>query len=345
MRRIATVVCLACLEIAAAAGERAAIRHVPPGEATEGVPLRLVASVDDAWTESALELRWRPLGSGAPFAALAFERSSAGGWFATIPGAAMVPPGIEYWIAGEAASGSGEVAHFASAAVPHAVRVELAPAQRWAEVERARVGGRASRLRARMAAASFGTAEGPDWMMRGEVDWTHRLVKTLYSFSLGYGFIQGVTPEMRGAPDLPGLEHGARYGFGEIRWRLHELIWVDTGVLLGFSHDGLATGARANLTLGKEWRSCVQLGAEVIDGLGPSAWLRLQWDTVPPLLMGAEIRATDLPGARLDGGMMLTYDVAIPIGRRVTLGAQVSYAARAQKVGSFGGGLSSAFEF
>jgi hypothetical protein len=319
------------------------VRHVPPAEAPPDEPLRLVASVDDAWAETALVLRWRPL-DGATYSAVPFERSSAGGWYATIPGPAMHAPGVAYYILGSSREG-GEVVHFASADAPHVVRVEPTPEERWTQAERARLLGRTARVRARFQAASFGTDDGDDWFARGEVDWTHRLVSTLYSFTLGYGFVQGVTPAMRGAAGMPGLENGARYGYGEVRWRAHESVWLDTGVMLGFSQDGFSAGTRANLTLGKEWRSCVQLGFEYLGGLGKSGWLRLQWDTVTPLLMGAEVRLTDLPGAVIPGGVMLTVDAALPVGKRVTIGVQVTYAARSQTQGSFGGGLSTAFEF
>jgi hypothetical protein len=334
MRR--ALLLLVILAARPAAADPAVVRHVAPAEAPAGEPLRLVASVDDAWAEPALALRWRPLGGGAgAWTTTPFERSSAGGWYATIPAEAVRAPGVQYFIPG----------HFASAEAPHAVRVEPTPEERWIDVERARLAGRTARVRARFEAASFGTDDGDDWYARGEVDWTHRLVGTLYSFSLGYGFIQGVTPAMRGAAGMPGLENGARYGFGEVRWRLHDAVWVDTGLMLGFGQDGFAAGGRANVTLGKEWRSCVQLGGEYVSGLGKSGWLRLQWDTVPSLLMGASVRLTDLPGAQIPGGVMLLYDVAVPLGKRVTVGLQVGYAARSQTQGSFGGGLSTAFEF
>jgi hypothetical protein len=326
-----------------ASADVSTVRHIPPSEATPDEPLRLVASVDDAWAETALLLRWRSVDASA-YQSVPFERSSAGGWYATIPAASVRAPGLAYYITGSA-RGGGEVAHFASAAAPHVVRVEPTPEERWTQAERARLGNRTARVRARFQAASFGTDDGDDWFARGEVDWTHRLVSTLYSFTLGYGFVQGVTPAMRGAVGMPGIENGARYGFGEVRWRAHESVWLDTGVMLGFSQDGFSAGTRANLTLGKEWRSCVQLGFEYLSGMGKSGWLRLQWDTVAPLLMGAEVRLTDLPGALLPGGVMLTFDAALPVGKRVTIGAQVTYAARSQTQGAFGGGLSTAFEF
>src|SRR5688500_8189621 len=64
---------------------RATVRHVPPSEAGVGEPLRLVAQVDEAWTEARLVARHRQAGTGGPFREITFERSSVGGYYATIP--------------------------------------------------------------------------------------------------------------------------------------------------------------------------------------------------------------------------------------------------------------------
>ena len=54
---------------------------------------------------------------------------------------------------------------------------------------------------------------------------------------------------------------------------------------------------RSQITLGKPWRSNVSIGGEAMGDRGPTGWIRLQWDTAPPVLMGASIVRTDLPGA------------------------------------------------
>ena len=73
--------------------------------------------------------------------------------------------------------------------------------------------------------------------------------------------------------------------------------------------------------------------------------MRLQWDTAPPLLMGASIVRTDLPGAIIDpAGLYIAYDVAYQIADRFTMKAQVSYGAR-DGAAHFGGGLGTAVAF
>ncbi len=74
----------------------------------------------DAPFAETLTARWRAIGE-TDWHDVPFERSSAGGWFASLPPAAA--PGLEYYIRGIDANGA-EVAHFASAAAPHVVRVD-----------------------------------------------------------------------------------------------------------------------------------------------------------------------------------------------------------------------------
>src|SRR5262245_34647073 len=123
MRR--SLLILVVLASAARADEVARVHHVPPAEVRPGEALRLIAAVDDSWAETALIVRYRQLGSTMPTAArdvrtpeppyheVTFERSSAGGWYATIPAAAVRPPGVAYYIVGILPDGK-EVAHFAS---------------------------------------------------------------------------------------------------------------------------------------------------------------------------------------------------------------------------------------
>jgi len=73
--------------------------------------------------------------------------------------------------------------------------------------------------------------------------------------------------------------------------------------------------------------------------------VRLQWDTAPPVLMGASVVRTDLPGAVLSRfGVYLAYDVSYRITPRVTIKGQVSYGPRDGSA-HVGGGLGTALAF
>jgi hypothetical protein len=334
-------------DVAHAAEAHAIVHHVPPAEAAEHEPLRLAAVVENAWAEAALVARYRAASDapGASFKEVAFERSSTGAYYATIPLSVVSRPGFVYYVVGIAKDGQ-EVAHFASAAAPHEVRVEPPSDARWIEAEERRLAGRHDRVRTFVDAVTFGTSLGArDYYLRSEIDWTHRLVTRLYSFSLGYGFVEGRTPSNRNDLDPQFVTRGSRYGFGTVRLRALDQLWFDGGVLLGVSHVGFAPGVRGQIIIGRDWRTAVSVGGEVIRDLGSSWWVQLQWDTVPPLLMSARIMSTDLPGSALEGGSTLSLHADYPFGDRVTVGATLSADAREHRPAAPGAGLSLAVEF
>ncbi len=326
-----------------AAATRATVLHVPPSEATAREPLRLLAVVDQGWTQASLVLRYRESGAPQKYSAIAFERSSAGGHHAIIPAEQVNRPGVEYYISGLLSSGR-ETLHFGSPAEPHLVSVSPTAEVRWAEKERQRLHGLVSSMSVSVAGHDFNNRFGKqDRYIRGDVHWTHRLLTRLYAITLGYGFIEGRTPN--GEDNDAQVERkGARYGYAGVTLRLRESVYLDGQTAIGVSRDEVIVGGRAVLTLGKPWKSSVDLGAELFEELGPSVFVRLQWDTVAPFLMGASIIKTDLPDATLRGGAFIRYDIQYPISRRITLRGAISFGSR-DGPGQFGGGLGTSFAF
>ena len=319
------------------------VLHVPPGDAPGGVEMRLTAVVDAAWNEVALLLRYRRLGSAGAFTQRHFERSSAGGYFATVPADSVERPGIEYYIVGELPDGT-ERLHFASRERPHRVIVATSRQVRWAEKERRRLGGYTSSINSDVWGHNFGNRHGNnDRYLRGEIDWTHHLLGQLYSISVGYGFIAGETPDRAGSM-AESDKQGARYGYGQVRLMLSRSIWLDGRAVLGVSREGFITGGGGTLTVGKPWRANVSIGGEYIQELGPSLWIRLQWDTVPPFIMGASIVQSDLPAATLPDGSFIAYDISYPLLGRITLRGSLSFGSR-DGPGHFGGGLGASLAF
>jgi hypothetical protein len=314
--------------------------HVPPLAAEAGEPIELAAQIDAPFAE-ALAVRWRPVGEAAWREAI-FERSSAGGWFATLPPAA--PPGIEYFIAGADAAGA-TVAHFASARAPHVVRVVPSLIDRLEALDRARQHDRQNEVSLDVIGHNFGNRYGhDDRFLRGELTYTRRLARELYHVAFGFGAIQGRTPREEAATGGEARKR-MRYGFGELRVRAHPSLFADVRGSLGADQDGFQSGIRGALTFGKPWRSCVTVGGEYLGGVGPTGWVRLQWDTAPPLLMGASVVRTDLPGALIDpGGLYIAYDVSYRVFDRIVVRAQISYGAR-DGAAHLGGGLGTAADF
>ncbi|HVV87989.1 MAG TPA: hypothetical protein VHE35_33340 [Kofleriaceae bacterium] len=321
---------------------RATVLHVPVAVAESGTPIVLVAVIDGAWAEPTLVARYRPMGAGA-WQEAAFERSSAGGWYATIPAEVLVPPGAEYYIVGR--GDGGETAHFASEAAPQPIRVEPSVVDRLAELDRRRTGGRTETISLDVDAHDFGNRYGNgDWFLRSEARWTHRISDRFWSIGFGFGLIQGRTPDRDGA-DAEDAVTAARYGVAEVRLRPLASLFVDGRMMLGVSHEDFIEGIAAAITFGKPWRSNVSVGAESLEDLGPTAYVRLQWDTAPPLLMGASIVRTDLPGAVLDAdGLYLRYDVSYRLSPALGVRAAVSYGAR-DGTPHVGGGLGLSTDF
>ena len=330
-------------EVAAAdAAPRSLVVHVAPVSTPPGAQVELEAMIDAPFAE-ALVASWRPIGASSEWIDVTFERSSAGGWFATLP--APRPPGLEYFIHGKDTSGV-EVVHFASADHPHVVRVDPAEIDRLEEIDVDRLGGHRNSVSFDIAGHNFGNRYNfKDEFIRGEVSFTYHLLRYLHHISFGFGAIEGRTPIYSDVDDDIDVRRAMRYGFGEIRVRPHRSVFLDFRVDLGVSHDGFDQGARGVITFGKPWRSNVSIGGEIIGDLGGTGWVRLQWDTAPPLLMGASIVRTDLPGVSIDpNGLYIAYDVAYRIQSRFTVKGQMSYGAR-DGAAHFGGGLGTAIEF
>ncbi len=316
----------------------ALIVHVPPIASPAGQPIELEAMIVAPSVEQ-LVVHYRAVGEAA-WHDTHFDRSSAGGWYASLPPA--TPPGVEYYIAGTDVKGA-EVDHFASASAPHVVRIEPSLVERLEAQDRARTGNLDNEIAVDVTAHNFGNRyDLADRFIRGEIVYSHRVLRTLHEIGFGFGTIEGRTPD---AMEDASTVKGARYGFGQLRVRLHPSVFFDGRVGLGVSQDGFGANTRGQLTFGKPWRSCLQLGAEYMQDLGPSAWVRLQWDTAPPVLMGASIVRTDLPGAVTSAiGLYVAYDVAYRISPRITVRGQLSYGPR-DGVAHAGGGVGTAVSF
>jgi hypothetical protein len=340
---VALAPAIARAQPAAPAQARASVLHVPPGQAADGEPLRLVAVIDAAVAEPVIVARVRRLGSRDGFHDVPFERSSAGGYFATVPAAEVSRPGVEYYIAGRD-TGGAEVVHFASAREPHMVVVEAPQVERLAQADEERMDGRLDVVRFDIDGHDFGNRYGQDdYVVRSELQWTHHFLRTLYAVSFGYGAIEGKTPES----DLPGataVKKSARFGFSGIRTRIHESVFLDARATLGVDRDDLEYGGSGALIFGRPWRSCFQVGGELLRSMGPTAFVRLQWDTAPPFLMAASVVKTDLPDAVLSDGLYIKYDISYPLMDRLDLRAAVSYGSR-DGASHWGGGAGAALSF
>lgn len=322
-------------------GARATVYHVPVAESAPGAEVELVAAIDAAWAEPVLVARYR-----APRASVweeaPFRRSSTGGWYATLPASAVAPPGTEYYIVGQGPA--GEVLHFGSDVAPQLVRVEPTTGDRLEAIDAVRNEGRVDTVSFDIAAHDFGNRYGnADAFMRGELAWTHRTSRALHHIGFAFGFIQGRTPAAD--PTMESVERAGRYGAADVRLRFHPSVYADARLVLGVSHAGFMQGAAGAITFGKPWRSNLSMGGEYLGDLGGTAFVRLQWDTAPPLLMGASIVRTDLPGVIVSpNGLFVKYDLTYMMSPGFSLRGAISYGAR-DGAANWGGALGTAVAF
>lgn len=319
---------------------KAFVIHVAPATAIAGEPIDLEAVIDHPYVEQ-LAVRWRALGATA-WADVPFERSSTGAWYAQLPAASS--PGVEYYIRGLDRAGAG-VDHFASEASPHPIRVDPVISDRLEALDLARLGSLRDELAIDANGHDFTNRYGArDRFVRAEATFTHRMLRSLYEIGFGFGTIFGRTP-IAEEPSTMDTVRGMRYGFGQVRLRALPSVFFDLRAGLGVTETGFTGLVRGGVTFGRPWRSCVQLAAEYMGDLGPTLSMRLQWDSAAPLLMGASIVKTDLPGALVGpNGLYIAYDIAFRATESVTLRGQISYGARDGGAG-FGGGIGTGVAF
>ncbi|MCY2952927.1 MAG: S8 family serine peptidase [Planctomycetota bacterium] len=101
-----------------------AIAHVPVVTAAPAFALRLEATATDNVAVQSVTLHYRTAGSVELYAVLPMFRLAGDTWIATIPGSAIQPPGVEYYIT--ATDGISEVFNGTPVA-PHSVVVQNTP--------------------------------------------------------------------------------------------------------------------------------------------------------------------------------------------------------------------------
>lgn len=324
-------------------------RHDPPAETVAGAPLRLDATVGEAW-QSTLTVHYRGADSVDAYTAVTFQRAEGDAWTVEIPATAVVSPGVAYYIdsVGEAeVTPHGE---FAAADRPHVVRTTRTPKELRKERDLARVDGRRSRIRVAGQLVDFGDRDtGDDRYYRIDADWAYRvMLYPLEQIRFGYTRLIGETPDalpdaMCAAPPCkPGFKVG---GWAEIRLGLTEGIALDARIIAAATHVTFRPGGRAELRFGLEDGNHVAFGVEGIQDIGVTGHFRLGWDTVPRLPMAATIELTDMPSSTRPTGVRFSYELARDVSKGVRLGGRLGYQARDANVGGLSFGLTTLFDF
>ena len=283
------------------------------------------------------------------------ERSSTGGYAATIPASEVSPPGVEYYIVSKDRQGK-ERQHFASPSSPHRVVVRGKPENQRFANDLARHKGNHSRAKASFMYFNFGKrlntaeqSEYSDYYWQLELDYTYRILKIPYYIRLGYRRLRSVSqgslrePHM-GITGTDEEDPGIDWGFAELKFRLHDLFGLKTKIILGATREGFAIGGGAALRIGYDPGTHVSLVFEGAQDLGWTSFLRLAWDTVPGFPMGASVGVTNYPGNG-DLAVQLLFDVETRLFEPVSLAVRAGYQARDHRVGGLAIGGWLIYEF
>jgi hypothetical protein len=317
------------------------IYHLPASEAPVSESLIVKAKIMAAWHFARAEVFYRRSGSQA-YKSTTLERSSTGGYAATIPAREVEPPGVEYYIVSKDKQGK-QRQHFASPANPHLVTVRGKPETQRMMNDLARHQGNHSRAKVSFTYIDFGKranmAEGREysdnyWQL--ELDYTYRILKIPYYIRLGYRRLRSTSQGSLREPifglDQDQIDPGIDFGFAELKFRLDDLVGLKAKIILGATREGFAIGGGGALRIGYDPGTHVVMIFEGAQDLGWTALLRLAWDTVEGFPMGASVGVTNYPGNG-DTAVQLLFDVEMRLFEPVVLALRTGYQARDYRVG------------
>ncbi len=340
---ITIVMLLASSELASAQ----AIRHVPPADAEQGENLEIVAQAPAATPTLVAHVRTR--GTQA-FTDIELVRKDSASWVAVVPAAAVVAPGLDYYVT------AGDAPVFATVEWPHSIAVRVP-----ADIERRtrdelRTSHRRSRMQAMGEWVEYGTktvngVELVDRYYRLDADFSYRLWSyPLEEIRVGYTRLLGDTLQDPGkmCPSTTACTAEAGFkvaGWFELGLAAVEGVRFDARMMVMATQDGFAVGGRGEARLGERDASHVALGVEYLAAVGTNGFFRLGWGTVPKVPMSATVEITNLPADHRATGVRLYYDIGRDIVPGFRLGLRVGYAARNQSVAGFTGGAGASVEF
>jgi hypothetical protein len=318
------------------------IFHMPAPEAPVSKAMILNAKIVAAWHFAEATVYYRRAGT-REYKAATLERSSTGGYAATIPAKEVAPPGVEYYIASKDRQGK-ERRHFAGPDNPHQVVVRgKAETQKFRNYL-ARHKGNHSRARASFTYIDFGKRTNPnenreysDYYWQLELDYTYRILKIPYYIRLGYRRLRSTSQGSLREPHegITGTDDenpGIDWGFAELDFRFHDLIGLKTKLILGATREGFSIGGGGALRIGYDPGTNVSAVFEGAQDLGWTSYLRLAWDTVPGFPMGASVGVTNYPGNG-DLAVQLLFDVEMHLLEPVLIAVRAGYQARDYRVG------------
>ncbi len=288
-------------------------------EAVPGKPLRIAAEITNA--EGVL-LQYRRRGETL-FVPLPMKPSGKSYYAAVVPAERIDDRDIEFFI--EATGGGVTTTLVGAPRSPETIHVEASP--RVSPPPSGR--GSVSLL---TDYADYNGFKGNDWASQTEATFGVRYKDLgIRAVRMGFGVYRGVggTTEELDKQHLSGRLIGLTYGYVEAEFGIHRLFSLSGRMAVGLLSDGVGGGGQLLARIGNDLGTNLQLGGELLGGVGMRSIIELQLNTFQrfPILLRTEV--TNQPAGQSPSSSQIgpgiaagTSDVAgrgiVQLGFRVT---------------------------
>jgi hypothetical protein len=323
-----------------AAHERApfATASVTIARVRPGVPQRFAVELDDRFVGAVVHVRRR---GAKAYRSIPMDGLGPRYWGATLPGDAIVSPGMEYFVEGVPAGGLAAPV-IGSADEPRDAVVDPHPLTGKAE-------GTLAQISLQSEFAAFNTKKANDYLFQTEGQFGWRLGdEGIRAVRSGFGVLRGKGGSLE---ELDVLRHdpkgvGLTYGYIEGEIGITPGYGLIARPIIGLREGGVVGGAQGFVRIGNDLRTNLLVGGEILGSVGIRGVVELSWRTIPrvPIMLRSEV--TNQPaGMGSDVGARAIAQVGYEIVRDFTVAARGSYQGRTINHAGPGAGLGVSYQW
>jgi len=323
------------------------VEHAAPADAAPGVALPLVFVLTEPERVASAYLHYRVAGNRT-YKRVLLTREHDIYLRGVVPGDAVQPPGLEYFVELSTPVGRSGLA----IGGPDAPKVvEVAPPPLINRFDAAP--GRSSVTLAGdyLDFATFDkrTGDHHDRMTIATVDFTYRMDRYVESLGVGYGIYDGTGGSANAiwSADTPAPTSGFRFGYADIEVGGQvDTVHVSAGgqVIAGVGKTGFGMGGEGRLRIGDRDGTHLVLSGRSVDQVGFLSEIEFAAHPVEHILVGVSVGATDQP-TQGDVGVKLGTELQLVRFRRISVTARGSWQGRSIAHGGLGGGAGLGFHW